>query len=262
VNHQDVINFALEQLENGALVELTESMQVYVDEHPDLADELETLTQFWLPTEPLPMPSPALKAGFYQQLNRIETESSVGKPQGTTSWFSGLASMWQQVAVVAMVFVVGIYTGQSSAPSNSDDSLLALQQEVASLSTVMAISMLQDNSASQRLAGASYTKQANMADPLLLETMLSAFSEERSTPVKLAIIDAFENKTNLAMIEEALMEIALTETQPLVQMALSRLLLERASPTIKRQLVSQLREQSLNPDVEEFLNLIDAQNRI
>lgn len=277
LNKNMIIDWQLERLQSNEQIAMPREMLEYIEQHPELAAELETLKAFWQPQEPLPKPSAKLKTGFYQSLAQIEqsqnntiavtglTEKSVANdPYYKAGWF--------QAAAVVLVFVLGLFTGRETSLQPSVDSsqqaIAALQDEVSSLSTVMAISMLQKESASERLAAVSYTRRANMADPALLQSLLSSFEQEKSTAVKLAIVDALKDtdfssaNSEMANIEQSLLEFALNEPQPLVQMALTQMLLEQASPATKNQLIRQLQSSPLDDDVSEFLQLIDAQNRI
>ena len=91
-----------------------------------------------------------------------------------------------------------------------------MQQEIAQLNTVMAISMLQQNIASKRLAGLTYTNQAKLTDPLRLETLLDSLGNESSTTVKLATIDTLATKQDIRQIEQELVQAIIVEQHPLV----------------------------------------------
>ena len=285
VNKDTVIDWQLERLQANDNSPMQQDMIDYLQQHPEIAAELETLKQFWQPREPLPAPSAKLKTGFYQSVAQLQEsqlqESQLQQSQlqqsqllqsqvnaGPVANDQYYKKGWFQAAAIALVFVLGLFTGRESTTGTSQQAIAALQGEVASLSTVMAISMLQKDSASERLAAVSYTRRADMADPVLLSSLVNSLAQEKSTAVKLAIIDAFNasdllnDNEGMQYIEQSLLELALNEPQPMVQMALTQLLLEGASPDTKTQLIRQLQSLPLNQDVREFLQLIDAQNRI
>ena len=261
MNHETVIDWQLNQLEQGTSEAMPDDMVAYVNQNPDLADELKTLALFLQPQTPLPEPSTALKDGFYQSLNTAMQPASLDAARESKKADKHSSWQWAQAAAVIGVFVLGFAAGKFPNITN-DDALTALQQEVASLNTVMAINMLQHKSASQRLVGANYTKQANIADPHLAETLLTAFANEQKTAVKLAIIDALQETERLSHIETSLLDLALNENQPIVQMALCRLLLNAASVSTQNSLLEQLNSQQVHPDVKEFLQLVSAQNLV
>ena len=263
MNDQQVIDWQLQQLEQGLYEPMPQAIQEYVNQHAELAAELETLKQFWQTDTSLPEPSSDMRDRFYHSLSEQQTSATVTKlDTARPATGSGMQQWWLQAAVLAVVFVLGVFTGQTPSQNTGDQALASLQQEVASLSTVMAISMLQNNSASQRLAGVTYTRQANLTDPLLLDTLLETLSKEQSSAVKLAIVDTLGTKSGLSSIENDLIELAVAENQPLVQMALSRLIVEKGSLQARELLMAKLSSLELNKDVNEFLQLINAQNRV
>lgn len=282
INKETVIDWQLQTLQDNNNRVMPQEMMDYLQQHPEVAAELETLKQFWQPQPPLPGPSTKLKTGFYQSLAQLEQnqlqqnlnsgKADVNIPADTVANDSYYQTGWFQAAAIILVFVLGLFTGresfQQSPATASEQAIVALQNEVASLSKIMAISMLQKDTASERLAAVSYTRKADMADPLLLRSLINSFEQEKSTAVKLAIINSFNEadfsvqKAEMKDIEDSLLDLALTEPQPMVQMALSQMLLKRASPDIQTRLIQQLQSSPLDEDVRDFLRLIDAQNRI
>lgn len=281
INKETVIDWYLEKLQSGDRSPVPHAMADYIAQHPEVAAEVETLKQFWQPQGTLPEPSTKLRTSFYKSLAEIEQQENSATPVIQTSKTVAndpyYKAAWFQAAAVVLVFVLGLFTGRESfGPTTANDSqqaIAALQEEVSSLSAVMAISMLQKDSASERLAAVSYTRRANMTDPVLLKSLIRSFEQEKSTAVKLAIIDAFKSANfssaeggmangELAQVEQSLFALAVNEPQPMVQMALTQMLLEQASRATKRQLIQQLQASPLNQDVSDFLQLIDAQNRI
>ena len=153
ITHQQVIDWQLDQLESGGAEPMPQAMQEYVNQHPELADELGTLRAFWQQPSPLPEPSPTMHSRFYQSLSEAQQQSpsnvtsiESAQPQTRNVSSPGFGQhWWLQAAVLAIVFVLGMFTGRAPQQTQNAPALAALQQEVASLSTVMAISMLQDS---------------------------------------------------------------------------------------------------------------------
>lgn len=288
VNKDTIIDWQLDKLQNNDDSPMPDEMAAFVTQDPELAAELDTLRQFWQPQQVMPVPSTKMKSDFYQALAQVQQSEANVKIQPDLSQSHDLQlkeqqreetvqnasaandsyfrHAWVQAAAVVLVFVLGIFTGRKSFTDattvHADPAFTALQEEVASLNTLMAISMLQNDSASQRLQAVSYTRRANLADPMLLDTLVNSLATEKSTAVKLAIIDTFKGKQGIQAIEQSLLGLAVDESQPMVQMALAQLILGSASTVTKTELIQQLQLQPLDPDVQEFLQLIDAQNRI
>lgn len=266
-NKEKVLDWQLQQLQTNSHEVMPGEMTMYLLQNPEIVAELETIKQFWQPQEELPKPSPALRAKFNNSLaHLIESEGAIERQQ--TSIIASLKTMlidllspkrFSQLAVLVLVFTLGLLSGRETSPH---ETMVALQDKVASLSTIMAISMLHHDSASQRLDAVSYTRHADMADPMLLATLIDVFEKEKSSAVKLAIVNAFQRLDGLQALEPQLVKMALREPQPLVQIALTQLLMDSASKETKAEFIRQLESQTMDRDVREFLQLIEAQNQI
>ena len=252
MNHDEIIHWQIKQLENGENTPMSKDMEAAVKASPTLAQELSTLKQFYGADSFMPAPSSRMKARFYESLAH---QSSPKRPEFKFT-------PWLQAAAVAMVFVLGLLTGRTQAPVEQSASLASLQAEITQLSTVMAVSLLQHDSASQRLVGAAYSKQANMADMGFVNSLLSTLSTEGNTAVKLAVIQALQQEANITLIEQKVIQLTLEERQPLVQMALAQWVMNDASQSSKEWLSDALSTQPLNADVEIFIKNFDLQRRI
>ena len=77
--------------------------------------------------------------------------------------------MWENfINLIVLVFILGFNLNQAPINEKSDIAFNNLQQEVSSLSTVLAISMLQKSSASERLSGVAFSRQTDLSNPLLV----------------------------------------------------------------------------------------------
>lgn len=266
MNHQEVIEWKISQLseQNESSVEIPSDISAYIAAHPDLQEELDFIESFYLqtPTE-LPESSGTMRENFYAML-----ESQPKLYSKTESWLGMLKKWiapnpWPQFVALMAVFFIGLNLNdnqqQSTAISGQSENYPALQQEISSLTSVVAISMLQKSHASERLTGVAYSKQVALNDPKLNELLLDRLQHDSSTAVRLAIINALAQNSDLAVQHPTLSEIALGETNPLVQMALFRLIFENASATETKNLLEKLNQIELNQDVENFVEQLQTQ---
>lgn len=280
MNDQLIIDWQTRQLEQGLKEPMPEVMQAYLQTRPALQQELAFMASFWqhVPVD-IPEPSAQLSANFYQMLDEaklIHTSSpevqALNRPAPThgqqpsrvLSWLSGwlAPNPVAQFASLALVFAMGMGVNQYSGNRLQNDSgLTALQQEVSSLSSLVAISMLQKPSASERLTGVAYSGQTDLSDPVLSKTLIDLLENDKSTAVRLAIVNTLSDSNSLSGIEPKLIDLAVHETNPLVQMELCRLLLINGTSETQRTLLDNLKSITLHEDVAEFINEIHATSR-
>ena len=203
--------------------------------------------------------------------------SKVTKQKAQRSIFSTLRNWFMvnpikpiaQFAALGLVFSLGFNANKNDNNIVSeDDNLTAstgianLQQEVSSLSAMLALSMLDRSSAAERLTGVAYSQQTDLTNPLLMETLLSTLENDRSTAVKLAIINTLNHLPNISGQESQLLALTIKENNTLVKIELCGLLLNVGSEVTKNQLLKTLNASELNPDVADFLKKINAISHI
>ncbi len=214
------------------------------------------------------MPSDKLDANFYQMLSRAQSaqqettqqknnyhSSSQEQPLSFTdkvkSWF--MPTPIAQFATLALVFVLGFNLNQAPNSEKSNQAFNGLQEEVSSLTTMLAMSMLQKDSASERLSGVAYSRQTDLSNPLLVEQLIDLLARDKSTSVRLAIINSLSDLKSFGSSEQKLFTLATQEENLLVQIELCRLLLNYGSVDIKNVLTEQANQELLKPEVREFI---------
>jgi HEAT repeats/Putative zinc-finger len=159
---------------------------------------------------PSPAPSPALRRHFEAALAAESPRSS-----------PNIALPWYALAAAAMVLVAtGWLLGnrQTSAPPPSE--LSALRQEVGSLRSMVALSLLTQESASSRLQGISYAGRLKQDSPDVLGALVSALRYDSNVNVRLAAFDALRAYRAVPSVRHSLVAALATEESPLMQITL------------------------------------------
>lgn len=250
---------------NGEYVEpMSDEMAEYLASHAELQQELDFIAQFWAPAIENQQPSPQLRANFYQMLSQAQAaQTDINKPAKPTwlanfnQWFA--PKYWVQLAGFALVFFVGYSFNQQP---QANQTMASLQKEVSSLSSLLAVSMLNQPTASERLMGVAYSQQTDLSDPLLMSTLIDLLSTEHSMSVRLAILRTLEQVPQLESNQQELLDLTVKETNVLVQISLCRLLLNQSNTELKQTLISRLNEQELHPDVAKFIEQVTSASQI
>ena len=284
MNHQTIIDWKLSTINKGVSAELilNDEMQQYIEANPELVKELAFIDAFWQ-QDSQELPSNELDKRFYKMLlqaqtaqQSIETNQVVNQPQqnsiftGVKNWLSASSiKPFAQFATLALVFFLGFNANQTSNGVSQQKQNLAantgienLQQEVSSLSAMLALSMLDKSSAAERLTGVAYSQQTDLTDPLLMKTLMSTLEHDRSTAVKLAIINTLNHLPDISEQESQILAFAIKENNTLVKIELCSLLLNIGSLATKNELLKTLNESELNPEMADFLKRINAISHI
>ena len=160
-------------------------------------------------------------------------------PVGAVAW---------SIALVALGTYLGLQLG--SAKSNSQD-LAALHAELTNTRQMVALSMLQQQSASQRLEGVTWTRREGQLDPQVLTALMHTLRYDASVDVRLAALDALSRHAGQPQVRKTVVDALQEQQSPLVQVALIDQLVEwrdtEAAPRLE-----QLRQMpNLNPTVRQ-----------
>lgn len=191
------------------------------------AARLETL---WRNLALLPADEPdgALRERFYETLSAYRD----GAATGATVWpvLSRIAAGLALLAAGAGIGY-GLRSNQTSA-----NEITQLRGEVSNMRQLVTLSLLQQQSASERLRGVSWAVRAEPSDTEVLDALLSHVNHDPNVNVRLAAVDALRPFASNRVTREAVMEALAGQTEPIVQVALIDLLVELKEKDAAREL--------------------------
>ncbi|TQV85824.1 hypothetical protein [Aliikangiella coralliicola] len=272
MKHEDIIAKKIELLQAGDGQNLPEEMQQLVDSSPELASEISFMEALWQADnhQPVEQPSQQMDARFYQMLSQTQSELNSAKPplEATTKnkpdstlsgWLTRLFNPQPlaTMALLVMVFGLGYVTNNTSPEPTPHVSAVVskLEQKIETLNTMVALNMLNDQSASGRLAGVSYS-MSNQANGKVTQTLLQLLNSDSSSAVRLAIVDTVSQRLNEEKLQNQLLDSITKQDSPIVQIALIQLLLKDGSQTSKKQIYALLENNQLIDEVADYLNVI------
>jgi hypothetical protein len=142
--------------------------------------------------------------------------------------------------------------GQIGEPRDTSD-LRDLRQEVRSLSQLVTLSLLKQDSASERLRGVSFGRQAGAGDDRVLQALLDTLGHDPDVNVRLAAVDALAPVLARPVVRDQLLREVGRQPSPLVQIALIDLLLARDRPGSQGRLQDLAASPSLDATVRGYL---------
>jgi hypothetical protein len=205
--------------------------------------EIDSLSQTWERLADIPAirpDSPAMRARLDILLDdraceasRIDASARVesGQPTGTriarsvsariSSWLQGhifLRPLLQGCAAL-LLLVIGIQLGWEMRPSGSRE-VRELSQEVRHLRQLVTLSLMQQQSASERLKGVSWSNQLDRPGNEVVAALIDTLMHDANVNVRLASIDALKRFAERDVVRSAAVRALDTQSSPLVQMAL------------------------------------------
>ncbi len=222
-------------------------------------EERESLGRLWGDLGKIPTEEPGAESTrrFYAMLEgygqeAAETQRAPSRKAPKREWFGlrlqpvfrfGLGA-----ALVGLAFFSGYWIrGQK----NGREEIATLRSEVHETRQLLTISLLNQQSASERLRGVSWSTQVNRPDPEFLTTLFDTLNEDPNVDVRLAAVDALARFASFPGVRQDLVKSLSGQDSPMVQISLIDLLVdlhERQSIEIFKQVVS---DASKDPQVRE-----------
>lgn len=176
---------------------------------------------------------------------RIRFEEALG--QARPSWRD---HPWFQAAAAVVILAAGITAGRlsvgSPAPPEADTSIAVLREEIRDMRQMVTLSLLQQQSAAERLRGVNWTGEIEHPDDAVVTALLDTLRHDTNVNVRLAAIDALRRFADRPDIRRAAIDSLPTQTSPLIQMALIDFVVEADD----QQGAPLLRQLSTNPDTD------------
>jgi hypothetical protein len=132
-----------------------------------------------------------------------------------------------QAAAAIVLVALGFLAGRETMRSSTDPALGELREELHATRQMVSLSLLQQQSASERLRGITYTSQIEQPGGEIVNALLDTLLHDPDAAVRLKSIDALKRFSDRTSVRRAAAD-ALTKpaSSPLVQIALIDFLVE------------------------------------
>jgi hypothetical protein len=205
-------------------------------------NEVSRVGALWQGLDLLPVeePSGKVRDRFYEMLGAYRQGLAAAETRPVRHWWTMPA--WQSAAA-AVLLAAGLGIGYGVRGGGQPPGEVSqLREEVASMRQLVALSLMQQQSASERLRGVSWSYQVEPSDKEVLNALVTAVNHDPNVNVRLAAVDALRPftgspSTHLAA-RNAVIQALPKQTTPIVQVALIDFLAElkerNAAPELRR----------------------------
>jgi hypothetical protein len=255
MNCEQVAEFLLNYLYGHLSAEQNLDLAEHVEHCAGCRDEIAVWKKLSLVEDE--EPSPASRERFETMLHAYRTGWADRSPsdQKPDSLRRGLGWFHSPVAGLAWsiaFLVIGIFAGNYMNRHDSrSDSLAAMQSELANTRQLVVLSMLQQQSASERLQAVSLSQREDQLDPKVLAALLSTLRYDASVSVRLSALDALSRHASQLQVRRDISDALQAKQSPLVQVALIDLLTKWRDPGDERRLRDLRQSTNLNPAVRQ-----------
>ncbi len=189
-------------------------------------NQLDALSAVWqrldrstdvVPPESLKRDFRTMMLGYQAGLDRSDS----ARQRTHFSVWDWLARPALQFGAAGCLLLVGAVVGYivNDNTGNARD-IAELHQEVRGLSNLLTVSLLKQESASDRLTGVSWGNKLVDHDPEVEAALLNTMNHDRNVNVRLAALDALSHSLNSSTVRREIIGAFPEQKSPLMQMAL------------------------------------------
>ena len=232
--------------------DLSGEQRKMAEDHLDACEACAQESMLWgrLAVIPDETPSQELTLRFRKMLNVAGRE-----PTADVNWFKGICcglmnnarSRFSIAAVACGVLLMGVgfVAGQYWKVGDTSTSVVAEMHSQSSAPLQnMSLSLLQRQSASDRLRGAMWNGNEDQFDDRVLVALLYTLRHDSSVDVRLAALDTLSRYLSQPQVRDGLTDALETDQSPLVQVSLIDLMVEGK----QRSVVTRLRMLATDPN--------------
>jgi hypothetical protein len=214
------------------------------------AAEYEAIDETWHQLRTLPAAEPdsaSMRARFEAGLRDYVVDHQPPTQERRSSAYYGL-----QFAAAAALVVLGVLIGRQVAPAPAADPQIAvLRDELRQTREMVAVSLLQQQSATERLKGVSWSGQIDQPGMSLTTALLDALMHDENANVRLKTIDVLKRFAEREDVRRGMLDALPREQSPMVQVAL----IDFAVETNSRDAATTLRRLAADPAANEAVRM-------
>jgi hypothetical protein len=241
-----VSKFNMHQLnaeEQRELEQLIESGKVELDSLAQIGQLEEQISKISFPT-----PSADLDDRFYHML-ALEKKAA----HSSFSWtnFFSWPELAPKLAFASVALILGLAIGYFVKPASEGKDIQILSQQVTDLKEMMMLSMLEKESATERLKAVSLTEEMDYASTTVTTALIKTLNQDPNVNVRLAALDALKPYVKDGAVREELIRSIAKQQSPLVQISLAELMAQIQEKSSVKELEKIVRSERTPTDVKK-----------
>lgn len=195
-----------------------------------------------------PAPSMDLDHKFYAMMKGAQRKAD--KKTFTIEW-PNWNLLAPRVALATVMIIVGFVGGYLLNRPQEYKDVVSLTREVSDLKEMVMLSMLEKESATDRLKAVSLTSEMSQASKKVTEALIQTLNQDGNVNVRLAALDALRPYVYDSQVREMLVRAISNQHSPMVQVALAQLMVELNEKSSVKELKKLLQEEGTPKDVKE-----------
>jgi hypothetical protein len=245
MNCNEVQAVMIDYLDRGVDAETGAAMRAHLMNCEQCRKEVDQMRELLLTMadQEIRQPGQGLRDSFHvmlqSELNMETADDLLRRPRDGNAEKAVLKGRigWMTAAACILLFG-GIWIGSmlgnrkasnvsSNLPSNMPDALGAMQKEIKEMKEAMLFSLIDNESASQRIKAVSYAEEMANPDQNVIQVLVSTLNHDKNVNVRLAALYSLASFADSRQVRDSLVTSLPKQTEPLIQVMLINLLAEK-----------------------------------
>lgn len=250
-----------DQLNGEISQDKEQDLKRYLEANPDVAKELEMLSQTWelFDEIKLPEPSTQMDARFDGMLASYQSSQESHLPsfiQLITNW---IISGWQ-MGLTALI--LGLLIGWWLFPSQKQShSIQQLSQEISDMKEMMMLTLIEQPKAQERIRAVNMAMDLPDADGHVIAALITTLNEDDNLNVRLASLESLVRYADKSNVREALIEALKMQDSPIMLVAIADALVairEKSSVQTMMEIKENLEDGLVKGKLEESIQSLTS----
>jgi HEAT repeats len=195
-----------------------------------------------------PAPSADLDDNFHQMLRTMKAKNKGFSWSGFFSW----SELSPKLAFASVTLVLGFLGGYLFFPSpSSNQEVSELKKEVGEMKEMMMLSMLEKESATDRLKAVSLTNEMTSVSTKVTNALLQTLNNDENLNVRLEALEALKPFVRDSRIRAELVRSIGKQESPLVLVALAELMVELQEKSSVKELLKAMKSDKTPQEVKK-----------
>lgn len=175
-------------------------------------------------------PDPGLRENFYHMLQAEINKQIVMEAGPVKHKRIVLNPSIKRIAAAIALLVAGTFTGYWISTAiqqhGQQNQITGLKEELQSMKQMIMLSMLKEESPSQRIQAVSYAEELPVTDRNVLDALIKTLNHDANVNVRMAAAYSLARYADNTLVRDSLVRSLTRQTEPILQVVLMNILVE------------------------------------
>lgn len=228
----------------------------FLEENPELRQELLETANIWNEMEKLSIPEPAVEMD--RRFGALLSAHQHANAASRYSFGEKLGYWFQQNWITSLTSLcIGLFIGVVIISGNKDGNgeIAQLSNEVHQMKKMMMLTLIEKPQAQDRIRAVNMVSDMSKSDEKVTQALIFTLNEDESVNVRLAALEALISYGDKAFVREALVRSIARQNSPLMQVALADAMLLLQEKSAVDEFNEILRSSEVDENVKSKLEL-------